>query len=106
MFNKPADRSAADSEASLRVLHGLGKLDFGAAEALLNQILPTALPRLAAWARRTVHALPASEARAAGYRDLLPSDSEKDFEWYFPRSNAAERIEAFLYLSHCLNDSS
>lgn len=77
--------------------------EFGQAEALIRQILPSTLPRLGAWAGRTIEALPEEEQPASGYRDLsCYSDGRVCFE--YPRSNAAERISAYLWLEEALKE--
>jgi len=87
---------------------------------LLRELTPRVLPRLAAWARRTVEALPANEANAPGFRDLYPNagqfaqwldlypskhaSAHGPFVWTNPRSNVSERIQAYLALGRMLND--
>ena len=89
---------------SVEVYASLGPVEPGRAETLLTQLIPVVLPRLAAWAQRTVDVLPKGDS-SAGYRDLLPDEQQRHSVWQFPRSNAAERIEAFLWLSKRTGDS-
>ena len=79
--------------------------DSGAmAPALLKSIVAQKLPALGRWALRTVEALPKdSPYPAAGYRDLY-FQADGSYRWYFPRSNAAERISVFLRLAGELKD--
>ncbi len=84
---------------------GLGLIAGGQTEALLWQILPQAIPAIARWALRTIEALPPELSDAAGYRDLYPN-ADGQFTWYFPHSNCAERIEAYLWLADYLHDES
>lgn len=63
------------------------------------------LPRLGTWAKRTVESLPWNERDACGWRDLVVYPDGKK-EWQYPRSNSAERVKAFLWLSEVLNDES
>lgn len=84
---------------------GLGPIALGQAEQWLWQILPQALPHIAAWTRRTIEALPPEFSKAPGYRDLYP-DADGRFIWHFPHSNCAERIEAYLWLADYLHDDS
>src|SRR5262245_40350389 len=92
----------------------LGPVEFGHAERYLRELTPRVLPRLAAWAKRTVEALPASEAGAPGFRDLYPNSGQFaqwldryqskhpsahcPFVWTNARSNIAERIQTYLAL--------
>jgi hypothetical protein len=84
---------------------GLGSVAAGTAEQVVRSLLPSVLPRLAAWSLRTVKVLPESDRNGAGYRDLLPVSEDRAHAWHFPRSNAAERIEAYLWLADKLKDS-
>lgn len=87
------------------LLLGLGPVADGQAERVLSTLLPIALPRLAQWATRTVEVLSNQDQQtAAGYRDLIPTPDDKTYNWSFPRSNAAERIEAYLWLADRLKD--
>jgi len=89
------------------LLRGLGPVQPGLAEETLKILLPMALSKLATWAKRTVQVLPSEDqSSAAGYRDLIPTPDDKSYTWSFPRSNAAERIEAYLWLSDRLKDPS
>lgn len=96
-----SDSALPDDARSL--LSALGPVENGAAESVVQTLLPAALPRLAAWALRTVTVLPAADRTAAGFRDLIPNAHDRTHSWCFPRSNAAERIEAFLWLAKRLN---
>lgn len=82
----------------------LGPIKQGRAEEVLWRLLPEALPRLAQWTRRSVDALPSHESSAPGYRDLVPSE-DGEICWCHPRSNAAERIEVYLWLARRLKDA-
>ena len=55
------------------------------------------LSALGAWALRTIEALPDGRKSAAGFRDFYFAENGSG-EWYFPRSNAAERISVYLAL--------
>jgi hypothetical protein len=85
-------------------MDGLGSVTAGAAESLLQQLVPGVLPRLAAWAEQTVRALPAAESSLPGYRDLEVRPDQQGFVWKYPRSNSAERIQGLLWLNKKLGD--
>ena len=71
---------------------------------LLKSLVDQKLPALGGWALRTVEALPKdSPYPAAGYRDLY-FQADGSYRWFFPRSNAAERITVFLQLARELKD--
>ena len=61
------------------------------------------LPQLGAWCLRTIAALPDNRQMSAGFRDLRYS-SVGIRQWFYPRSNAAERITVYLKLAAVLHD--
>ena len=86
------------------VFQHLGPFTKQLAENALWHAAELKLPQLAQWALRTVRAMPPSEASAPGYRDL-GANEQGDLVWKFPRSNSAERIEAFMWMAEKLKDS-
>lgn len=69
-------------------------------EEVAALLLKRVLPRAGDWALRTIEALPGEERESFGWRDYLHLRS-----WKHPRSNAAERIEVYLWLAKRLDDT-
>ncbi len=64
---------------------------------LFRKLADDIVPLMGLWAERTVSALNEEDCNAVGYRDLY-TNKDNFSTWYYPRSNAAERINAFLFL--------
>jgi len=76
-------------------------------EAVFQPLAERVLPRLGAWALRVIEALPEPHRACFGWRDYVHGCdglSAEQSGWCYPRANAAERIEVYLWLAERLND--